>query len=66
MSTAPAPSDSHPLAPTVTKRYLSRPDGEMNLIGWAMFGMLLLLVIPLLPFIALVWVVAKLGERLRA
>lgn len=65
MSTASTPSDSHPLVPSVTHRYLPHPDGEMNLIGWTLFGMLLLFLIPLLPFIALVWLAAKLGEAIR-
>lgn len=65
MSTAQTASDGLDLAPTVTHRYLPRPDAEMNLVGWAMFGLLLLLVIPLLPFVALVWLAAKLGDAMR-
>lgn len=66
MSTASTSSDGHTLLPTVTRRYLPHPDGEMNVFGWLLFSLLLVLLLPLLPFVALVWVVAKLGERMRS
>lgn len=45
---------------TVTPSYLGRPDAEMDVIGWAIFFGLLVLVIPLLPFIVVLWVVDRL------
>lgn len=66
MSTAPVPSDDQGFLPTVTHRYVPRPDGEMNVIGWLMFALLLVLLIPLLPFVAVAWLAAKLGERMRS
>lgn len=40
---------------TVTKTYRSRTDQEMNVIG-LLYGLgLLILLIPLLPFVALIW-----------
>ena len=65
MSTVPVPSDGEPLLPTVTHRYLPHPDSEMSLIGWTMFLLLLVLVIPLLPFVAVTWLVSKAVESLR-
>ena len=44
---------------TVTPRFDSRPDGEMDSVGWLMFGLLAVLIIPLLPFIAIVYVLSK-------
>ena len=48
---------------TVTKTYRSRTDQEMNIIG-LLYGLgLLMVMIPLLPFIALIWLVSwLLGE----
>lgn len=60
MSTASAPDDGEPPFPTVTHRYVSRPDGEMSLVGWGMFALLLVLLVPLLPFLVVAWVVSKL------
>jgi len=40
---------------TVTQTYRSRADNEMNLVG-LLYGVgLILVLIPLLPFIALIW-----------
>ena len=41
---------------TVTETYRSRADNEMNLIGLLYGAGLVLILIPLLPFIALIWV----------
>ena len=47
---------------TVTKPYRSRADDEMNIIG-LLYGLgLLVVLIPLLPFIVLLWVLSKLGR----
>lgn len=47
---------------TVTRPYRSRPDEEMNIIG-ILYGLgLLIVLIPLLPFIALIWILSWLGD----
>ncbi len=43
---------------TVTKTYRSRADNEMNLIGLLYGGGLVLILIPLFPFLALIWLVS--------
>jgi hypothetical protein len=35
----------------------------MNLVGWAMFAILLVLLIPLGPFILLAWLLSRLSGR---
>jgi hypothetical protein len=43
------------LVDTVTETYRSRTDQEMNMIG-LLYGLgLIIVLIPLLPFIALIW-----------
>ena len=44
---------------TVTPGYRGRGDVEMNTIGWAIFLGLVILLVPLLPFLAVVWVVNR-------
>ena len=44
---------------TVTPSYRGRPDSEMTTIGIAYFLGLVVLLIPLLPFIVVVWIVSK-------
>ena len=44
---------------TVTPPFRGRPDAEMTTIGIAYFLGLVILLIPLLPFLALVWLFAK-------
>lgn len=46
---------------TVTKPYRSRPDSEMSIMGMLLGLGLIMVMIPLLPFIAIIWVVSKLG-----
>lgn len=48
---------------TVTPPYRGRPDAEMTTIGIAYFLGLVILLIPLLPFIAIVWVISKLTGK---
>ena len=50
---------------TVTPSYLGRPDLEMDVVGWGMFLILLVIVLPLLPFFVLFWLVSKTIEFLR-
>jgi hypothetical protein len=49
---------------TVTPGSSTRPDIEMDSIGWGIFLIMVVLFIPLLPFIAIVYVVSKLFEYL--
>lgn len=50
---------------TVTKPYRSRRDGEMNIIG-ILYGLgLILILIPLLPFIVILWIVGKIAAARR-
>lgn len=44
---------------TVTPWYEGRDDVEMNTIGWALFLGIVILLVPLLPFLILVWLVTK-------
>ncbi|EJN59547.1 DUF7535 family protein [Halogranum rubrum] len=49
---------------TVTPGYKSHPDSEMNVIGLTYFLVLLVLLVPLFPFIVLVWAISKVLEAL--
>jgi hypothetical protein len=49
---------------TVSPRYEGRPLLEMDLIGWSMLLGLLILLVPLLPFVVLVWAITKVLEML--
>ena len=49
---------------SVSPRYESRPDAEMDSIGWAILLVMLMLFVPLLPFILVVWAVSKVVEAL--
>lgn len=55
---------------TVTPEYFGRPDREMNTIGWGVFLGLVVLLLPMLPFMIIVWVIARLTghteRRMRA
>lgn len=44
---------------TVTPSYRGRPDAEMTAIGIAYLLGMVVVLIPLLPFIVIVWIVAK-------
>ena len=49
---------------TVTAPYRSRSDDEMNAIGMV-YGLLLVVVlIPLIPFLVLIWLFSKLTNEL--
>ena len=45
---------------TVTPSFRGRADREMNLIGFTYFLLLVILLVPLLPFILIVWLLTKL------
>jgi len=44
---------------TVTEPYTSRPDVEMDVIGWLIGLVLVVVVLPLLPFLLLFWLASK-------
>lgn len=44
---------------TVTPGFKGRPDQEMNVIGITYFLLLLILLVPLLPFVLIVWLLTK-------
>lgn len=47
---------------TVTAPYRSRPDEEMNIIGM-LYGLgLVMVMLPLLPFIVLFWLLSRLAD----
>jgi hypothetical protein len=45
---------------TVTPPYKGRSDTEMNLIGYMIIGGLLILLVPLAPFILVLWLASRL------
>ncbi|MFC7069791.1 DUF7535 family protein [Halobaculum lipolyticum] len=49
---------------TVTPGYGSHSDDEMNAVGWAIGLGLLAILLPLLPFIAIVWGVSRVIEAI--
>ncbi|WP_101295331.1 DUF7535 family protein [Halegenticoccus soli] len=49
---------------TVTPPYRGHPDSEMNTIGIAYALLLVILIVPLLPFMIVVWLVGKLFDAL--
>mgnify|MGYP006299169531 CR=1 FL=1 len=49
---------------TVTPGYRSHSDDEMNAIGWAIFLGIAALLLPLLPFVVIVWGVSTAIEAL--
>jgi hypothetical protein len=62
MSESESPSDESALAPvyrTLGKPFRARADAEMDAIGWTVFLGMLILLVPLLPFIVLVWLITK-------
>jgi hypothetical protein len=49
---------------TVTPPYVSRPDAEMDTIGWGYALGMILLLLPFLPIIVVVWVLSKVIDRI--
>ncbi|MDT3434203.1 hypothetical protein [Haloarcula sp. 1CSR25-25] len=49
---------------TVTPGSRSRPNEGMDIIGWGMLAGLLVLLVPLLPFIIIVWLISKVTDAL--
>jgi hypothetical protein len=58
------PSAPRKVLRTVTPGSKPRPDMEMDSIGWALFLGLVVLLVPLLPFVAIVWGLSKALEFL--
>ena len=54
-----APEPVKKVVRSVTPSYRGRPDAEMTTIGIAYFLGLVILLIPLLPFVVVVWVISK-------
>jgi hypothetical protein len=44
---------------TVTPPFLPRGEGSMDAVGWTIFLGLVVLFLPLLPFVVVVWVISK-------
>jgi hypothetical protein len=49
---------------TATPPYIGRPNTEMNLIGWVIFVGIGILLLPILPVLAVYWLVATLRDRI--
>lgn len=49
----------------MTLPYFGWPDTEMTTVGIAYFLGLLVLLVPLLPFLAIIWLVSKVMDRYR-
>ena len=60
------PSVPRKVLRTVTPPFRGRPDREMTLVGTAYFLGLLILLVPLLPFIVIVWLISKLIDAIGA
>ena len=48
-----------PVYRTLGKPFRARADAEMDAIGWTVFLGMVILFVPLLPFVLLVWVITK-------
>ncbi|WP_135824997.1 DUF7535 family protein [Halorussus ruber] len=53
------PEPAKKVVRSVTPAYRGRPDTEMTTIGIAYFLGLVIILIPLLPFIVVVWLISK-------
>ncbi len=47
---------------SVTELHLGRSDLEMDAIGWLLFAVLAVLLIPLLPFMLILWLIDRIGS----
>ncbi|MCT9095128.1 hypothetical protein [Haloarchaeobius sp. HME9146] len=59
------PSTAKKALRTVTKLPGGHPNEQMSAVGLVMFGLLLVIMLPILPVIALVWLVGKVLESVR-
>ena len=48
---------------TVTPPSDKRDNSQMNAVGWIVFGLLAIVLLPLLPVIALIWLFDRLVNR---
>ena len=55
-----ATEDDGGFSRSVTPMTGSRPDQQMDVIGWLIFLTMVIVLLPLLPVIALIWVLSKL------
>jgi hypothetical protein len=63
MSTEPETTDEPGTVKKAYRRvsplYGSRPNAEMDSIGWSIFLGMLVILVPLLPFVLIIWVLGK-------
>ena len=50
---------------TVTPPSTTHPNESMDVIGWVIFLGLVVVLTPLIPIVAVIWLIAKLQESLR-
>jgi hypothetical protein len=48
----------------LSPQYLPRPDAEMDTIGWSIFLGMVVILLPLLPFLVVGWVITKMLDAL--
>ncbi|GAA0669788.1 hypothetical protein ACFQDG_18050 [Natronoarchaeum mannanilyticum] len=63
MSDAEDPSLPKKVLRTVTPGTRGHKDPGMDVIGWSMLVGMLVLLVPLLPFIVIVWLITKVLDR---
>ena len=51
---------------TVTPAYRSHDEGSMDVVGWSMVVGLVALLLPLLPFLVVVWVLTRVVDFVAA
>jgi len=64
MSDAEDPPLPKKVLRTVTPGTRGHKDPEMDVIGWSMLIGMLVLLVPLLPFIVIVWLITKVLDRI--
>jgi hypothetical protein len=57
-----APEPAKRVLRTVSPPYRGRPDAEMTTIGWLLFVGMLFVLVPLLPFLVIVWLLTKVAD----
>jgi hypothetical protein len=58
-----AADESEGFVRSVTPLAGENEDPQMNAIGWLLFAGMLIVILPLLPVLAVVWVIGKLTGR---
>ena len=65
MSDDPSGDSQLPDLPrSVTGASDTHPDAQMNAIGWLVFGGLVILLLPVVPFLAVIWLFEKATDSL--